>query len=293
MRIGLYLDLAVGAAPDGAATWADRDLVVPAARIGAPPDMLNDHGQDWGLAPIAPATLAARSMAPLDDIIGPLMAHGAIRIDHVMAGTALLDSERRRCPWRRLCQLPACTNDRRPCQCLASLPLPDRRRGSRHRAFRLSRHHAGGGHKVYRVLWFERDGEHFRRRHTGRPRRSPVSTHDLPTLAGWWAGSDIALRAELGTLLPERIEPMQAARAHDRRMLLDLHGAPWRADAGLLRGRPRRDRSRGGERHASAARPHAVALAGGADRGPARRRRASQPAGHRPPNIPIGVASCR
>jgi 4-alpha-glucanotransferase len=74
----------------------------------------------------------------------------------------------------------------------------------------------------YRVLWFERDGEHFLP-----PFRWPaeamacISTHDLPTLAGWWTGSDIALRQELGKLPPEQIGPMQQARAQDRRLLLD------------------------------------------------------------------------
>ena len=60
MRIGLYLDFAVGVAPDGSDTWADRELVVSGARIGAPPDYFNAAGQDWGLAPLSPSGLAAR-----------------------------------------------------------------------------------------------------------------------------------------------------------------------------------------------------------------------------------------
>jgi 4-alpha-glucanotransferase len=225
MRIGLYLDLAVGAAPDGAATWADRDLVVPAARIGAPPDMLNDHGQDWGLAPIAPATLAARNMAPLDDIIGPLMAHtGAIRIDHVMAlerlywipsGVDARGGGYVSYPLARMIGVLANASHR--CRCL----IVGEDLGTVPFGFRDTMRAAAI--QSYRVLWFERDGEHFRPpTHWPAEALACVSTHDLPTLAGWWAGSDIALRAELGTLLPERIEPMQAARAHDRRMLLDL-----------------------------------------------------------------------
>ena len=63
MRIGLYLDLAVGVAPDGSATWSDRALVVPGARIGAPPDYFNAVGQDWGLAPLSPAGLVARDIS--------------------------------------------------------------------------------------------------------------------------------------------------------------------------------------------------------------------------------------
>src|SRR4051794_4069517 len=60
MRIGLYLDLAVGVAPDGSATWSDRKLTVAGARIGAPPDYYNAAGQDWGLAPLSPTALAER-----------------------------------------------------------------------------------------------------------------------------------------------------------------------------------------------------------------------------------------
>ena len=57
MRIGLYLDLAVGVAPDGSATWSDRALTVPGARIGAPPDYFNAAGP--GLGP--GAALAGRA----------------------------------------------------------------------------------------------------------------------------------------------------------------------------------------------------------------------------------------
>ncbi len=57
MRIGLYLDLAVGVAPDGADTWSQPDTVVSGARIGCPPDMFNENGQDWGLAPLSPTAL--------------------------------------------------------------------------------------------------------------------------------------------------------------------------------------------------------------------------------------------
>jgi len=225
MRIGLYLDLAVGSAPDGAATWMDRTLVVPGARIGSPPDPLNDHGQDWGLAPIAPATLVARNMAPLDDIVAPLMAHtGAIRIDHVMALQRLFwipSSVDARgggyvgYPLDRMIEVLATASHRSRCMVIGEDlgTVPFGFRDAMRDAAILS----------YRVLWFERDGEHFLP-----PFRWPgeamacISTHDLPTLAGWWAGSDIALRNELGKVAAERLGPMQQARAHDRRLLLDL-----------------------------------------------------------------------
>ena len=52
-----------------------------------------------------------------------------------------------------------------------------------------------------RVLWFERNGHTF-----SAPEQwdssavAMTTTHDLPTVAGWWHGSDIAMRDECGRL---------------------------------------------------------------------------------------------
>src|SRR4029078_2408281 len=82
MRIGLYLDLAVGVAPDGSATWSDRRLAIPSVRIGAPPDYFNANGQDWGLAPLSPAGLVARNFEPYRDALDAVARYaGALRID--------------------------------------------------------------------------------------------------------------------------------------------------------------------------------------------------------------------
>ena len=80
------VDLAVGVAPDGSATWSDRGLVIPSARIGAPPDYFNANGQDWGLAPLSPAGLVARNFEPYRDALDAVVHHaGALRIDHAMS----------------------------------------------------------------------------------------------------------------------------------------------------------------------------------------------------------------
>uniref|UniRef100_UPI0015711B92 4-alpha-glucanotransferase n=1 Tax=Chelativorans sp. Marseille-P2723 TaxID=2709133 RepID=UPI0015711B92 len=86
MRTGLYLDLAVGTAPDGAATWSDRTLTIVGAEIGAPPDMFNPEGQKWGLAPVSPRELTARQYQPLRFAYETILRHGgALRIDHAMS----------------------------------------------------------------------------------------------------------------------------------------------------------------------------------------------------------------
>ncbi|MBV8652294.1 MAG: 4-alpha-glucanotransferase, partial [Alphaproteobacteria bacterium] len=86
LSIGLYRDLAVGVDPCGAEAWAEQDLLVPGAAIGAPPDLLNLKGQNWGLAPINPLALRRRAYAPFIAALRANMRHaGALRIDHVMA----------------------------------------------------------------------------------------------------------------------------------------------------------------------------------------------------------------
>src|SRR5690606_124773 len=86
MRIGLYLDLAVGTAPDGAATWSDRSLTLVGAEIGAPPDMFNPEGQRSGLAPWSPSEIAARDFRPVRRSYQTILRHaGALRIDHAMS----------------------------------------------------------------------------------------------------------------------------------------------------------------------------------------------------------------
>ena len=108
MRIGLYLDLAVGVTPDGSATWSDRAITVPGARIGAPPDYFNEAGQDWGLAPMSPAGLVARNFEPyrnsLDIALRHAGAHPHRPRDEPLP--ALLDRRRLHRRRRRLCALP-------------------------------------------------------------------------------------------------------------------------------------------------------------------------------------------
>ncbi len=52
MTLGLYRDLAVGVAANGAETRSQRALYCLAASVGAPPDILGPLGQNWGLPPL-------------------------------------------------------------------------------------------------------------------------------------------------------------------------------------------------------------------------------------------------
>ena len=81
---------------------------------------------------------------------------------------------------------------------------------------------ANSGILSYRVLWFEREGEGFAPpAHYARMAMACVSTHDLPTLKGWWEGSDIAEKLALGLLSEEDARKERETRREDRRLLLE------------------------------------------------------------------------
>ncbi|MFJ9621767.1 4-alpha-glucanotransferase [Streptomyces sp. NPDC101181] len=85
MGIGIVHDLAVGVHPAGADTWAQQEAFAHGMSVGAPPDAFNARGQDWGLPPWRPDTLAATGYAAYRGLLRGQLAHaGALRIDHVM-----------------------------------------------------------------------------------------------------------------------------------------------------------------------------------------------------------------
>ena len=225
MRIGLYLDLAVGVVPDGSATWADRELVVPGAHIGAPPDRFNANGQDWGLAPLSPAGLTARAFRPYRESIDAVLSHaGALRIDHAMSlyrlfwvpdGFAPADGAYVRYPfYDMLGTLAEVSSARRAIAIGEDLGVvpPGFREAMR-----------ATGIQSYRVFFFEmRDDRFLPPEDYPREAMACVTTHDLPTLAGWWRGHDIETRRAIGMIGEADIGPARAARAHLRRQMLHL-----------------------------------------------------------------------
>ncbi len=86
MAVGLYRDLAVGIADDGAEAWANQSLLCLGVSVGAPPDPLNLSGQDWGLVPFNPHALREAGYLPFLSVLEANMRHaGAMRLDHAMS----------------------------------------------------------------------------------------------------------------------------------------------------------------------------------------------------------------
>lgn len=220
MPFGLYRDLAVGCAPDGAEAWAEQRLYVGGVSVGAPPDPYSATGQVWNLPPPNPLTMAEGGFAGFRSLLAHNMRHaGLLRIDHVMGLTRLfwvpegaqaLEGAYVHYPRDALLAEVKLESRRHACavvgEDLGTVPEGFRE------ALRDS------GILSYRVLWFERQGENFTPpAHYPADAVACVATHDLPTLAGWWQGTDIDERVALG--LVGDAATARADRAREKALL--------------------------------------------------------------------------
>lgn len=239
MAIGLYRDLAVGSNPGGAETWHDPSRFAPGVHVGAPPDEFNQAGQDWGLPPWIPHRLAADGFRAFRELVAANMRHaGGLRIDHVMGlarlywipeGMSAAEGAYVRYPLREMVAVLALESQRHGALVVGEDlgTVPD--------DFRAVT--SGAGILSYRVLYFERsnDGEFLSPASYPAQALVTISTHDLPTLEGYWQGTDLAARDALA-LFPsaELRERLYVDRAADRERLpraLAREGLPAPAPA--------------------------------------------------------------
>jgi 4-alpha-glucanotransferase len=190
----LVQDLPIGVSGGGADAWARQDLLARGARIGAPPDVFNMAGQDWGSPPPIPWRLRASGYRALVEAIRATMsAGGGLRVDHVMGLFRLwwvapdkspVEGAYVRYPHEDLLDIVALESHR------ARAIVVGEDLGTVESGVRESL----ADHNIlsYRLLYFETDD----------PAAWPVkamaavTTHDLPTVAGLWTGSDVTEQVE-------------------------------------------------------------------------------------------------
>ncbi len=201
MAVGLIADLAVGADPAGSDAWSRPSEVLRGASVGAPPDEFNRRGQNWGLTAFSPRGLQQSGFSALRDMLSAaLHPTGGVRIDHAMGlsrlwvipdGGEAKDGCYLRYPFEDMRRLVMLESQRHSgivvAEDLGTVPG----------GFRESL--AASGIAGMSILWFERDGDRFVPPAQWRRETSALTTtHDLPTVAGWWHGTDIAWRERLG-----------------------------------------------------------------------------------------------
>jgi len=231
MRIGLITDLAAGADPGGSDAWMRPEEMLRGLTIGAPPDLFNKEGQSWGLVTFSPFGHLDAGFSGWIGMLRAALAHaGGVRIDHAMGmarlwvipdGASAQDGVYLAYPSQDLIRLAALESRRHHAVILAE-DLGTVPAGFQDRL-------AAAGIAGLRVLWFERRARGFRPPEKwSQEAAAMTSTHDLPTVAGWWKGRDLAWRRHLGMQ-----HETSAARERARHLL--WHGFQR---AGLAEGPP-------------------------------------------------------
>ena len=254
--IGLYVDLSISIDRSGAEAWAHQRHYALGVSVGAPPDEINRAGQNWGLPPLLPHSLREQAYQPFIATLRANMRHaGALRIDHVMGLARLFwiperpegpDGAPERgagippdgdataqapssdagmapgstgayvyYPFDDLLGIVALESHRNQCMVIGEDlgTVPDEVRTGLQRAGVLS----------CRLLYFERDSKGDFKPPSEYPVDALVAatTHDLPTLAGFWNARDIELRQMLGIYPNAEVREQHfVERAGDRAKLV-------------------------------------------------------------------------
>jgi 4-alpha-glucanotransferase len=215
MRVGIVADLAVGADHAGSQSWCSQKQVLHGLELGAPPDAINREGQAWGITALSPHGLRDSGFTAFLEMLRHALRHaGGVRIDHIMGLARLwviplgMRSDQGaylKMPADDLLRLVALESQRHKAviigEDLGTLPEGFHER--------LQRNGISG----LRVMWFERTGEHFKPPSSWTQTAvAMTTTHDLPTVAGWWQGNDIGWRNKLG-MAGDSAEKREADRA--------------------------------------------------------------------------------
>lgn len=207
MVVGLYNDLAIGSVGGGSDAWNYQD-VIGGADVGAPPDDFSPDGQNWGFPPMIPERLRETGYELFIQTVRKNMKHGgALRIDHapglfrlywIPYGISPKEGAYIRYPSEDLLRIIALEGVRNKTMVIAEDlgTVGENVRETLKKFQMLS----------YKLFYFERN---YPDPSFLPPEKYPdmalcaVTTHDLPTIYGYWKGQDIKMRKKLGMYTDE------------------------------------------------------------------------------------------
>ncbi len=220
--VPLMQDLPIGFSPEGADAWLWQDLIAQDMTVGAPPDLYNVTGQDWGLPPFVPHKLRATGYDPFIQTLRAILHHaGGLRIDHVMGlfrlwwvprGGQPKDGAYVRYAAEELLAIIAIESQRAKAivvgEDLGTVEPGVRELMDRYNVL------------SYRLLWFEEEPP------AEYPKKAlaAITTHDLPTVAGVWTGADLEAQEKFS------VRPDPAAQRQFRQKIIETSGVDQAAD---------------------------------------------------------------
>jgi len=227
MPIGLYHDLAVATDSCGSDLWAYGSFYVRGCRVGAPPDDFSPEGQDWAFPPPHAGVHRDDGYRLYRESIRKIVEHGgALRIDHVMRlfrlfwipdGVSAANGIYVRDNATELMRILALESVR------SRNIIIGEDLGTVTDQIREMLAHFGV--LSYRLFYFEKNRPDQSFKHSADyPRQALVSstTHDLPTITGFWSYRDIEARRAAGLADENGYWSQIEDRKRDKQRLLNV-----------------------------------------------------------------------
>ncbi|KAA0911051.1 4-alpha-glucanotransferase [Pusillimonas sp. ANT_WB101] len=216
MSVGLITDLAIGTDARGSHAWSRQREILHDVSVGAPPDVFQPQGQSWGITAFSPHALQRNGyMGFIETLRANLRHAGGIRMDHIMGlarmwlvpkGAQAHEGVYLRYPFQDMLRLLVLEAWRHHAivigENLGTVP-PD-----------FNSHLQEKGVLGTSVLWFEEQGNW--------PdwTMATTTTHDLPTIEGWWAARDIRWREQLAHVTAQQADQQRIDRSATKKALL-------------------------------------------------------------------------
>ena len=230
MIIGPYRDLAVGVSRGSCDVWSDKyNIYRVDGSLGAPPDPLGPLGQSWGLSPMDPVSLRRAAYRPLIDLYRANMRScGALRIDHaaglyrfwwVREGQDATTGAYVMSNMHDLMGILALESQRNRCLIIAE------DLGTSPEELRRALKELGA--YSYKLFFGERaaDGGFIAPQDYEPLAMAAITTHDMPTLKGWWNNKDLETGEKLGLYTHEQADYLRRDRENSKQRILDsMHG---------------------------------------------------------------------
>ena len=209
---GLMLDLPIGVNGAGYDVWRERDSFASDVAAGAAPDAFWSQGQDWGAPPPDPHGAREAGYRYHDEVFRTLFRYAAVaRIDHVIGlhrlywvprGASAKDGvyvRYRAQEWYALISIAA--NE-------AGAVVVGEDLGTVPGYVRP----AMKAHGLLRTYVAQREAGNAGLPEPPAESVAALNTHDMPTWAGFWRGTDVPLREELGLIDHTQAESILEAR---------------------------------------------------------------------------------
>lgn len=228
MHVGLYYDLAIGSIGGGSDAWSFHDIIAVDAEAGAPPDDFSPNGQNWGFPPLNPEKLRESGYELFIQTMKNNMKYGgALRIDHALGlfrlfwiphGMSPKEGTYVNLPAEDLLRIIALESVRNKTIVIAEDlgTIGENVREALERFHMLS----------YRLFYFERN---YPDPSFIPPEKYPslalcaITTHDLPTLYGYWIGQDLKVKQQLGMFPNEKLlKKQRKERERDKALILSI-----------------------------------------------------------------------